>query len=149
MKEIFEYSAVKDIGPHAEQRAVRLKYLEHKCCIVAFLILTESKLKNWTIKYGTEEKVKQIMNHYRTFVSKNKIFQEFQKAYVEFQQVCDEYKKEGGITRQEREQIDKFIKEIADRWKGTSTELRCVQVICTMNNLQLSASACSTSHLLK
>ena len=115
------------IGPKAEMRAVKLKYLEHKCCIVAFLVLTESKLKNWTIKYGSEDKVKQIMNHYRTFVSKNKIFQEFQKAYIEFQQVCDEYKKDGGITRAEGDQIDKFIKEIGDRWKGTSTELRCVQ----------------------
>ena len=115
------------IGPKAEMRAVKLKFLEHKCCIVAFMTLTESKLKNWTIKYGSEEKVKQIMNHYRTFVSKNKIFQEFQKAYIEFQQVCDEYKKEGGITRGEGDQIDKFIKEIAERWKGTSTELRCVQ----------------------
>ena len=115
------------IGPKAEMRAVKLKFLEHKCCIVAFMTLTESKLKNWTIKYGSEEKVKQIMNHYRTFVSKNKIFQEFQKAYIEFQQVCDEYKKEGGITRGEGDHIDKFIKEIAERWKGTSTELRCVQ----------------------
>ena len=118
---------LQGIGPKAEMRAVKLKFLEHKCCIVAFLALTESKLKNWTIKYGSEEKVKQIMNHYRTFVSKNKIFQEFQKAYVEFQQVCDEYKRDGGISRTEAEQIDKFIKDIGDRWKGTSTELRCVQ----------------------
>eukprot|EP00091_Calanus_sinicus_P005588 TRINITY_DN16033_c0_g1_i1.p1 TRINITY_DN16033_c0_g1~~TRINITY_DN16033_c0_g1_i1.p1 ORF type:complete len:202 (+),score=37.57 TRINITY_DN16033_c0_g1_i1:53-658(+) len=118
---------LQGIGPKAEMRAVKLKFLEHKCCIVAFLVLTESKLKNWTIKYGSEDKVKQIMNHYRTFVSKNKIFQEFQKAYIEFQQVCDEYKKDGGINRAEGDQIDKFIKEIGDRWKGTSTELRCVQ----------------------
>ena len=118
---------LQGIGPKAEMRAVKLKFLEHKCCIVAFLALTESKLKNWTIKYGSEEKVKQIMNHYRTFVSKNKIFQEFQKAYVEFQQVSDEYKRDGGISRTEGDQIDKFIKDIGDRWKGTSTELRCVQ----------------------
>jgi hypothetical protein len=56
-------------------------------------------LKNWTVKYGPEEKVQQIMNQYRTFVSKNKIFQEFQKAYVEFVQVCDEYKKDGDISK--------------------------------------------------
>ena len=87
-----------DIGPRSDMRGVKLKYLEHKCCIVAFLVLTESKLKNWTIKYGSEEKVRQIMGHYRTFVSKNKIFQEFQKAYVEFVQVCDEYKKDGEIS---------------------------------------------------
>ena len=45
-----------------------------------------------------EELDQQIMNQYRTFVSKNKIFQEFQKAYVEFVQVCDEYKKDGEIS---------------------------------------------------
>ena len=118
---------LQSIGAKADMRAVKLKFLEHKCCIVAFLALTESKLKNWTIKYGSEEKVKQIMNHYKTFVSKNKIFQEFQKAYVEFQQVCDEYKKDGGISKAEADQIDKFVKDIGDKWKGTSTELRCVQ----------------------
>jgi hypothetical protein len=37
------------------------------------------------------------MNQYRTFVSKNKIFQEFQKAFVEFKEVCVEYKKDGKI----------------------------------------------------
>ena len=66
---------------------------------MAFLTLTESKLKNWTVKYGPEEKVQQIMNQYRTFVSKNKIFQEFQKAYVEFVQVCDEYRRDGDISK--------------------------------------------------
>ena len=118
---------LNEIGPKADMRSVKLKFLEHKCCIVAFLALTESKLKNWTIKYGSEEKVKQITNQYRTFVSKNKIFQEFHKAYVEFQQVCDEYKKDGGITREESDSIDKFIRDIGERWKVTSTELRCVQ----------------------
>ena len=68
-----------------------------QCCIVAFLMLTESKLKNWTVKYGREEKVQQIMNQYKTFVSKNKIFQEFQKAFVEFKEVCTEYKRDGAI----------------------------------------------------
>ena len=67
------------------------------------------------------------MNHYRTFVSKSKIFQEFQKAYIEFQLVCDDYKKDGGITRTEGEQKDKFIRKIREKWKGTSTELKCVR----------------------
>ncbi len=90
-------------------------------------MLTESKLKNWTIKYGKEEKVQQIMNQYKTFVSKNKIFQEFQKAFVEFKEVCDEYKRDGNIKSGEAEQIDFFINEVDERWKNTSTELRCVQ----------------------
>eukprot|EP00095_Tigriopus_kingsejongensis_P001452 maker-scaffold207_size258870-snap-gene-1.17 protein:Tk01452 transcript:maker-scaffold207_size258870-snap-gene-1.17-mRNA-1 annotation:"PREDICTED: nesprin-1-like" len=118
---------LRDIGPKADVRAVRLKFLEHKCCIVAFLMLTESKLKNWTIKYGREERVQQIMSQYKTFVSKNKIFQEFQKAFVEFQDVSAEYKKDGEIDTEESQSIDRFIDEVANRWKNTSTELRCVQ----------------------
>ena len=66
---------------------------------MAFLQLTESKLKNWTIKYGTEATVQQIFNQYRTFVSKNKIFQEFNKAFIEFQQVCGEYEAYGDISK--------------------------------------------------
>ena len=66
---------------------------------MAFLQLTESKLKNWTIKYGNEVKVQQIFNQYRTFVSKNKIFQEFNKAFIEFQQVCGEYEAYGDISK--------------------------------------------------
>lgn len=90
-------------------------------------MLTESKLKNWTVKFGREERVQHLMNQYRTFVSKNKIFQEFEKAFVEFREVCDEYRKDGEIGLGESEQIDRFLKEIGAKWKHISTELRCVQ----------------------
>ncbi len=90
-------------------------------------MLTESKLKNWTVKYGREERVQQLMNQYRTFVSKNKIFQEFQKAFVEFKEVCDEYRRDGDIAPGESDQMDRFMEEVDERWKTVSTELRCVQ----------------------
>ena len=41
-----------------------------------------------------------------------------------FFQVCEDYRKEGGITQTEKEAIDRFIMEIGEKWKGTSTELR-------------------------
>lgn len=81
----------------AAKRRIKLKFLEHKCCLVAFLYLVETKLKGWNIKYGTEEKVHQILEQYRNFVSRNRIFQEFQKAYLDMQQVVDEYKRDGDI----------------------------------------------------
>ncbi|KAG5889994.1 hypothetical protein JTB14_035906 [Gonioctena quinquepunctata] len=73
---------LNDVGPKAVQRRVRLKFLEHKCCLIAFLQLTETKLKNWTAKYG--------------------------------------HKKEIAET-------DLFMRDIAERWKNVSMELRCVQ----------------------
>ncbi|CAB4070178.1 SYNE1 [Lepeophtheirus salmonis] len=79
----------------SEIREVRLKYLEHKCCI------------------AREDNVQEIMDQYRTFVSQSKIFQEFEKAYHDFEQVCDEYKKRGGIGSGESAHIDNFILNIA------------------------------------
>ena len=89
-----------------------------QCCIVAFLLLTESKLKNWTVKYGREERVQHLMHQYRTFVSKNKIFQEFHKAYVEFKEVCGEYKRDGQIGKQRSGYWDRVIQ----------TDLSCVGI---------------------
>lgn len=81
----------------AAKRRIRLKFLEHKCCLIAFLFLVETKLKGWSIKYGSEEKVHDMLEQYRNFVSRNRIFQEFQKAYLDMQQVVDEYKREGDV----------------------------------------------------
>ncbi|XP_060527804.1 muscle-specific protein 300 kDa isoform X12 [Cylas formicarius] len=115
------------IPPKAAQRRVRLKFLEHKCCLIAFLQLTETKLKQWTAKYGRVDKVVQLLEQYRNFVSKNHIFQEFNKAFRDMQAVIEEYKRDGDIDKREIIEIDKFMRDTADRWKNVSMELRCVQ----------------------
>lgn len=116
-----------EVGPKAVQRRIRLKFLEHKCCLIAFLNLIENKLRLWTGKYGREDKAQQLLDQYRNFVSKNKIFQEFGKAFVDMQQVVDEYKRDGNITRNDFHDIDKFMRETEERWKAVSMELRCCQ----------------------
>lgn len=55
------------------------------------------KLKAWTVKYGRVEKVVQLLEQYRNFVSRNKIFQEFNKAFIDMQSVVEEYKRDGNI----------------------------------------------------
>ncbi|XP_025834538.1 nesprin-1 isoform X2 [Agrilus planipennis] len=115
------------VVPKAAQRRVRLKFLEHKCCLVAFLQLTENKLKGWTVKYGRLEKVVQFLEQYKNFVSKNNIFQEFNRAYVDMQAVIEEYKRDGNIEKKQVNEIEKFMRDIADRWKHVSMELRCVE----------------------
>lgn len=74
---------------------IRLKFLEHKCCLIVFLFLVETKLKGWGEKYGSEESVHQMLEQYRMFVSRNRIFHEFEKAYIDIKQVVQEYKREG------------------------------------------------------
>ena len=114
----------------AGHRACRLRFLEHKCCILAFLDLTESKLKSWSVRYGTEETIILMLEQYRAFVSRNKLFQEFEKAFTEMQQVAEEYKREvRTMELRELNEIDQFIYSSGERWRGLSTGLRCAQGI--------------------
>lgn len=76
-----------------------IKYLYFQCCLIAFLQLTETKLKSWTAKYGHVDKVIQLLEQYRNFVSKNHIFHEFNKAYIDMQAVTEEYKRDGKIGK--------------------------------------------------
>lgn len=118
---------LNDVGPKAQQRRIRLKFLEHKCCLIAFLNLIESKLRQWNGKNGREDRAVQLLEQYRNFVHKNKVFQEFGKAFVDMQHVVEEYKRDGNISRNDFYEIDKFMRDTEDRWKRVSMELRCCQ----------------------
>ncbi|XP_033150837.1 nesprin-1 [Drosophila busckii] len=137
---------LQQVAQQAAERRIRLKFLEHKCCLIAFLNLVENKMRGWTGKYGQEEKVAQQLEQYKNFVSRNKIFQEFQKAFVDMQQVVDEYKREGNVPHKESSDIDRFMYETEERWKRVSMELKCCQnsleevVNCWRNWNQLAPS---------
>ncbi|CAK9831288.1 Muscle-specific protein 300 kDa, partial [Anthophora retusa] len=118
---------LESLPDRAAKRRIRLKFLEHKCCLIAFLFLVETKLKSWSVKYGTEESVHQMLEQYRNFVSRNRIFQEFQKAYLDMQQVVEDYKREGNVDKEESVSIDRFMRETSDKWKSVSMDLRYVQ----------------------
>ncbi|XP_059468655.1 muscle-specific protein 300 kDa isoform X2 [Neocloeon triangulifer] len=120
-------SRLDAVGPMAAERRVKLKFLEHKCCLIAFLHLTENKLRAWTVKYGYEDRVQVLLDQYKNFVSRNRIFQEFNKAYQDMQQVVEEYITEGKVDQKEKNNIDRFMRDTGERWKNVSMELRCVQ----------------------
>lgn len=68
-------------------------------CLVAFLILVEAKLKTWAIKYGKEPEVQKILDQYRSFVATRNLFQEFDRAFQEMQQVSEAYRKDSSISK--------------------------------------------------
>ena len=49
-----------------------------------------------------------VLQQYKAFVSKNKIFQEFHKAFLEFKDVSEDYKNNANLSVSERTEIDKF-----------------------------------------
>ncbi|KAK3865215.1 hypothetical protein Pcinc_029165 [Petrolisthes cinctipes] len=118
---------LKTIAPRAAQRKIKLKYLEHRYCLVAFLILVEAKLKTWAVKYGKEQEVQQILTEYRSFIGTRNIFHEFDRAFHEMQQVSEAYKKDSNLSKAEVDSIARFLLEMNERWKNVSVELRCIQ----------------------
>ncbi|ETN58450.1 calmin [Anopheles darlingi] len=116
-----------DIDQLARQRRIKLKFLEHKCCLIAFLNLLENKING--VKYSNEETVKQSLDHLKNFVTRNQIMQEFEKALIDMRQVIEEYKIDGNITKKEMYNIDVFLHEIEDRWKNVSSRLICTETM--------------------
>ncbi|CAH2077111.1 unnamed protein product, partial [Iphiclides podalirius] len=117
------------VSRRAPQRKARLKYLEHKCCIVAFTELTKAKLATWTAKCGRVEHVRALLDDYDNFVTKNKIFQEFDKAYVDIKQVAEEYKRVCEVDRTEAREIDSFLREISETWRRVASDVRCARSV--------------------
>lgn len=114
-----------DIGKKAQQRRLNLKFLEHKCCIIAFINLIENKLRLWTGKFGLEDRSKQMLQQYNDFVHKNMVFEEFEKAFVDMKHVVEEYRRGGNLTRQDNYDIENFIRDTEERWKRVSRDLKC------------------------
>lgn len=59
--------------------------------------LTENKLRGWTVKYGSQQNVQELLDQYNNYVIRNEIIQEFNKAFNDMQSVVAEYRKEGNI----------------------------------------------------
>lgn len=126
---IFEFveRRLLEVEPKARQRRIRLKFTEHKCCLIAFLNLLENKISS--VRYGNEEVVKQMLEQIRSFLTRNKIVEEFEKALVDMRQVIEEYKVDGDLSRKDLFDIDTFMHETENRWKSVSTGLKCTETM--------------------
>lgn len=126
---IFEYVEQRliDIEPKARQRRIKLKFMEHKCCLIAFLNLLENKIS--AVRYGNEDIVRHSLDQIRSFLTRNKIVEEFEKALVDMRQVIEEYKVEGDLSRKELFEIESFMADTENRWKSVSTGLKCTETM--------------------
>lgn len=133
---IFEYveKRLLDIEPKSRERRIRLKFMEHKCCLIAFLNLLENKISG--VRYGNEDVVRHSLDQIRSFLTRNKIVEEFERALIDMRQVIEEYKADGNLTRKELFDIDTFMNETENRWKSVSTGLKCTETMLeeTLNN---------------
>ncbi|XP_037072795.1 nesprin-1-like [Pollicipes pollicipes] len=118
---------LKAVRGLAHRRWVRLKYMEHRCCILAFLILMEGRVRAWTVKLGRQPRVEQMLHEYQTFVSDRNVFHEFEQAFIDMKRVADDFIKDGGVGPKEKEVVVHFINEVGERWRFVSVELQCLR----------------------
>lgn len=108
--------------------------MEHKCCLIAFLNLLENKISS--VRYGNEDVVRHSLDQIRSFLTRNKIVEEFERALVDMRQVIEEYQVDGNLTRKDIYDIETFMNDTENRWKSVSTGLKCTETMLeeTLNN---------------
>ncbi|KAG2468780.1 SYNE1 protein, partial [Polypterus senegalus] len=105
---------------------IKLEYLELKYRLLAFLMVAESKLKSWIIKYGRRESVELLLQNYTAFIEGNKFFEQYEDTYQTMKQKADVYMKYDR-SAEEIEGVSKFLCDTAAQWKNLSLEIRSVR----------------------
>lgn len=133
---IFDYVDQRLVGieTKARERRITLKFLEHKCCLLAFLNLLENKIA--AVRYGNEDIVRHSLEQIQSFLTRNKIVEEFEKALIDMHQVIQEYKDDCNLSRKDLFDIETFMVDTENRWKSVSTGLKCTETMLeeTLNN---------------
>uniref|UniRef100_UPI00398E76DD nesprin-1 n=1 Tax=Pristiophorus japonicus TaxID=55135 RepID=UPI00398E76DD len=104
----------------------RLDFLELKYRLLAFLVLAETKLKSWIIKYGRRESVQLLLQSYISFVEGNDFFGHYEVTFQSLKQAADTYLKVED-SAEERENINKFLTDSMVQWRNLSVEVRSVR----------------------
>ncbi len=74
------------------QRRLEFEELKHR--LLAFLVVAEVKLKSWTVKYGRQHDVEDMLTDYMNFVHENKLFEQYDKTYMDLKRRAETYKRQ-------------------------------------------------------
>uniref|UniRef100_A0A8C2JGH1 Calponin-homology (CH) domain-containing protein n=1 Tax=Cyprinus carpio TaxID=7962 RepID=A0A8C2JGH1_CYPCA len=113
---------------------IKYEFWELKYRLMAFLMLAESKLKSWIIKYGRRDSVELLLQNYVAFIEGHKFFEQYETTFLTLKQAADSYLK-SGASAEEVEGVNKFLSDATAQWKNLSVEVRSVrsmleEVIC-------------------
>ncbi|GFO48198.1 nesprin-1, partial [Plakobranchus ocellatus] len=117
---------LESVTLHSTVRQNRLDYTHMKYKLLAFLVMAESKLAQWTVKYGHQDEVEELLTDYVDIVERQKIMDNFDKTLAQSKSVAEKYKM-GGADKIEASQIDLFLEESAGRWKKLTVEMKSVR----------------------
>uniref|UniRef100_A0A8C7CRJ2 Spectrin repeat containing, nuclear envelope 1b n=1 Tax=Oncorhynchus kisutch TaxID=8019 RepID=A0A8C7CRJ2_ONCKI len=146
MAERFNY-----VSTSSHAHLIKLEFWEMKYRLMAFLILAESKLKSWIIKYGRRDSVELLLHSYilifngycsnrilmiipclshhhsqQSFIDGHKFFEQYETTFKALRQAADVYIKSDG-SAEEAEGVGKFLSDTSAQWRNLSVEVRSVR----------------------
>uniref|UniRef100_A0A2K6TC77 Spectrin repeat containing nuclear envelope protein 1 n=1 Tax=Saimiri boliviensis boliviensis TaxID=39432 RepID=A0A2K6TC77_SAIBB len=114
------------VSSTSELHLMKMEFLELKYRLLSLLVLAESKLKSWIIKYGRRESVEQLLQNYVSFIENSKFFEQYEVTYQILKQTAEMYIKADGSV-EEAENVMKFMNETTAQWRNLSVEVRSVR----------------------
>ncbi|RVE57606.1 hypothetical protein OJAV_G00217940 [Oryzias javanicus] len=76
------------LSAHSHSHLIQLEFWEMKYRLTAFLLLAESKLKSWIIKYGRRDSVELLLRGYLTFTEGQRFFEQYEVIFAALQQTA-------------------------------------------------------------
>ncbi|XP_045150497.1 nesprin-1-like [Echinops telfairi] len=114
------------VSSTSELHLMRMEFLELKYRLLSLLVLAESKLKSWIIKYGRRESVELLLQNYISFIENSKFFEQYEVTYQILKQTAEMYVKADGSV-EEAEHVMKFMNDTTAQWRNLSVEVRSVR----------------------
>uniref|UniRef100_H3C066 Calponin-homology (CH) domain-containing protein n=1 Tax=Tetraodon nigroviridis TaxID=99883 RepID=H3C066_TETNG len=114
------------VSTSSHSHLIKLEFWEMKYRLMAFLLLAETKLKSWIIKYGRRDSVELLLQSYLTFVEGHRFFEQYEMIFAALQQVAEVYVKSDSSI-DETEGVSKFLSDATAQWRNLSLEVRSVR----------------------
>lgn len=114
------------VSSTSELHLMKMEFLELKYRLLSLLVLAESKLKSWIIKYGRRESVELLLQNYVSFIENSKFFEQYEVTYQILKQTAEMYIRADGSV-EEAENVMKFMNDTTVQWKNLSVEVRSVR----------------------
>ncbi|XP_044531402.1 nesprin-1-like [Gracilinanus agilis] len=114
------------VSSASELHLMKMEFLELKYRLLSLLVLAESKLKSWIIKYGRRETVELLLQNYISFIENSKFFEQYEVTYHILKEAAEMYVKADGSV-EEAENVMKFMNETTAQWRNLSVEVRSVR----------------------
>uniref|UniRef100_A0A8C5RH87 Spectrin repeat containing nuclear envelope protein 1 n=1 Tax=Laticauda laticaudata TaxID=8630 RepID=A0A8C5RH87_LATLA len=114
------------VASSSDLHLLKMEFLELKYRLLSLLVLAESKLKSWIIKYGRRDSVELLLQNYMTIIENNKFFEQYEITYQILKKAAEMYANANG-SPEEIENITKFMNDTTIQWRNLSVEVRSVR----------------------